>query len=386
MPLDQTNFHPLGPVKSVDLLQFYNLHTGVMLDQPVTYRNALSVGGNQGLTTTPLKVYGAVGQNTNLIDLYVDRTQAQPGFGLTATGVLAWGPGSTAPQDTYVSRIGTQNGHSSDTAGVLVTPLLEVDGALTVDGTATFKGVITGPGNRLTVPGLDVQGTLTVAGATTLNSTLNVAGAITTGSQISLPGGASLTGTRLTFQGGGSVLIQGTDTIRLLNHATIDYDLTVGRNLQVNGGGAVVGAMSFGSITTGTISNGDWFRLASANTGIFCTPLGNGVVMRAEGPCLYPSNDPLVGINSTQTMTNKTLVDPKETNNVVLGGASFTLPEVGANAGRWRQVKAWGQNMTIYLTNGTFILGTVQYGSGQYILKNGDSVSCYSDGGNWWVL
>jgi hypothetical protein len=131
MPLDATNFHVLGPVKSVDLLQFYNLATGVMTDQPVTQRNALSIGGNQGQTTVPLKVYGATGQNTNLIDLYVDRTAAQPGFGLTATGTFAWGPGGTAPQDTYMSRIALQNGHATDTPGVLVAPLLEVAGTLT---------------------------------------------------------------------------------------------------------------------------------------------------------------------------------------------------------------------------------------------------------------
>jgi hypothetical protein len=131
VPLDAVNFHPLGPVKSDDMLQFYNLLTGVMQDQPITSRNALSIGGNQGQTTVPLKVYGATGQNTNLIDLYVDRTAAQPGFGLTATGTFAWGPGGTAPQDTYMSRIALQNGHATDTPGVLVAPLLEVAGTLT---------------------------------------------------------------------------------------------------------------------------------------------------------------------------------------------------------------------------------------------------------------
>ena len=131
MPLDAVNFHPLGPVKSTDLQQFYNLLTGVMSDQPITQRNALSIGGNQGMTTVPLKVYGALGQNTNLLDLYVDRTAPQPGFGLSAIGTFAWGPGGAAPQDTFMSRIALQNGHSQDTPGVLVTPLLEIAGMLT---------------------------------------------------------------------------------------------------------------------------------------------------------------------------------------------------------------------------------------------------------------
>lgn len=142
MPLDAVNFHPLGPVKSNDLLQFYNLVTGVMQDQPITFRNALSIGGNQGLTTVPLKVYGAVGQNTNLIDLYVDRSAPQPGFGLSALGIFGWGPGGAAPQDTFMSRIALQNGHATDTPGLLLTPLLEINGGLKVSGLSTFARMI----------------------------------------------------------------------------------------------------------------------------------------------------------------------------------------------------------------------------------------------------
>ena len=56
MPLDTTNFHAQGPVKSVDLMQFYNLFTGVMTDQPVTHANTLTVGGSQGVTSVPLRV------------------------------------------------------------------------------------------------------------------------------------------------------------------------------------------------------------------------------------------------------------------------------------------------------------------------------------------
>lgn len=153
MPLDTTNFHPLGPVKSIDLLQFSDLLTGVMLDQPITFRNALTIGGNQGLTTVPLKVYGATGQNTNLIDLYLDRTQSQAGFGLSAIGALAWGPGGTAPQDTYLTRIALQNGHASDTPGLLVTPVLEVNGVLRTARLIVPSGTSGYPGNPTPVDG-----------------------------------------------------------------------------------------------------------------------------------------------------------------------------------------------------------------------------------------
>lgn len=134
MPLDPTNFHPLGPVKSVDMMQFYNVLTGVMKDQPISLSNVVTIGGDQGVTSVPLKLYGAQGQNTNLIDLYPDKTSAQPTFGFSASGAHAWGPGGTAPQDTFMSRIGLQNGHAVDTPGLLIIPGLEVAGDIRVVG------------------------------------------------------------------------------------------------------------------------------------------------------------------------------------------------------------------------------------------------------------
>jgi len=151
MPLDSTNFYPKGPVLAGDMKQFYDLATGVMLDQPVTYRNVLSVGGNQGLTTVPLKIYGATGQNTNLIDLYADRSAPQPGFGFNAAGAFAWGPGGAAPQDTFLSRIGTQV-DATDRPGLLINPDLRVSSTLTVGvsiSLPTSGAIIFGAANRL---------------------------------------------------------------------------------------------------------------------------------------------------------------------------------------------------------------------------------------------
>lgn len=137
MPLNAVDFVPKGPVKSADIQQFFNLFTGVMVDQPITFSNTLNVGGNQGNTTVPLKLYGAPGQTTHLLDLYPDRSSAQPGFGFSALGTFGWGPGGAAPIDTNLSRIGTQ-GHASDTPGLLVTPQLEVGGNFILDGSLTF--------------------------------------------------------------------------------------------------------------------------------------------------------------------------------------------------------------------------------------------------------
>jgi len=152
VPLDTTNFHPQGPVKSVDMMQFYNLFTGVMTDQPVTFSNTLTLGGNQSVSTVPMRVYGAIGQNTDLIDLYADKNQSQPGFGLSAAGRFAWGPGGASPQDTFLSRIGTQNGHASDTPGLLINPTLEVTGNVVAGGTISALGYNFTNGATLTGP------------------------------------------------------------------------------------------------------------------------------------------------------------------------------------------------------------------------------------------
>ncbi|HSS25390.1 MAG TPA: hypothetical protein VLL82_13550 [Mycobacterium sp.] len=137
MPLSAVNFITKGPVLHADLLQFFNLFTGVMVDQPVTFSNVLAIGGNQGATTVPLKLYGAVGQTTHLLDLYPDRTSAQPGFGFSAIGNFGWGPGGDAPIDTSLSRIGTQFG-TADMAGLSIVPRLRMGGDLDMFGSIVF--------------------------------------------------------------------------------------------------------------------------------------------------------------------------------------------------------------------------------------------------------
>lgn len=169
MPLSTTNFHTRGPVKSLDMMQFVNLFTGVMNDQPVTFRNSVSIGGDQSNITVPLKIYGAPTQTTNLIDLYPDRTSPQPGFGFSAKGAFAWGPGGTAPQDTFLSRIASQNGHAGDTAGLLLNPRLEITAGLQVGSGLTVLG-----GGMNVVGGATISGNLGLTGSATISGALSV--------------------------------------------------------------------------------------------------------------------------------------------------------------------------------------------------------------------
>ena len=144
MSLVATNFVPQGPIKSVDIKQFVDLFTGVMTDQPVTFKNATLLGGSQGTTTAPLKLFGVVGQTSALAEAYVSSGAASPTWGVTGIGIQSWSPGSPSAYDTNLSRIALQNGHVSDTAGIFISPRLEVPPG-TFDGTALIDGSVTPP-------------------------------------------------------------------------------------------------------------------------------------------------------------------------------------------------------------------------------------------------
>jgi hypothetical protein len=227
MPLNATNFVALGPVKSVDMKQFYDLLTGTMTDQPVTFRNGLSIGGNQNVATVPLKLYGAPGQTTNLLDLYVDRTAAQPGFGFSAIGSFGWGPGGAAALDTFMSRIAQQNGHADDTAGILINPGLEVVGPSKFGSSVVIAGALTA--GSLNVSG----GGLGTIGATRINFSpsafIQAYGPDNTYIELPkltvTPGRTSLAGLDLN----GSLVQSGA------NNANFSQDVGIARNLGVSG-------------------------------------------------------------------------------------------------------------------------------------------------------
>lgn len=148
MPLTAVDFVPRGPIRSADIKQFVDLFTGVMIDQPITFRNSVAIGGNQGQTQAALSLYGAVNQTSNLINLYPSVASLNPTFGFAASGAFGWGPGGNLVQDTFLSRIGTQNGHVTDTPGLLLQPNIEVTGSIFCDGPISFPtgGAITDGG------------------------------------------------------------------------------------------------------------------------------------------------------------------------------------------------------------------------------------------------
>lgn len=102
------------------------------------------------------------------------------------------------------------------------------------------------------------------------------------------------------------------------------------------------------------------------------------------------SNDTLVGRGTTDTLTNKELVDPRIIDQVYIGTDLQTLPTAGANAGRWRFTKAFGGSLTVAPASGEALVvpgGTAAAATNAtYISPNGESVNWYCNGINWYAL
>jgi hypothetical protein len=250
---------------------------------------------------------------------------------------------------------------------------------LTVDGTATVVG-------HTDLTTLDVSGTTLLHGALTIEGGINATNGLTVSGAINATG--DITGRYLTTDDGGNGVL-----------AAGHGDLYVRGNIvrvDQPGGLSVAGPAQIGSwLAAGTNLSGvagDISANRGANTGYLW--LGNashhvgfdGSNYVMPNGNLYVGGDLVVTQTNATTLSNKTLADPRMSAQVQLGGGSYTLGEVGANANKWRFLKAWTVGMTIFLTNGTLILFGTQYTSGQYVLRSGDSLSIYCDGSNWWVL
>jgi hypothetical protein len=252
---------------------------------------------------------------------------------------------------------------------------------LTVDGAATVAGLTK-------TNTLEVTSTSLLRGGVTMQAGLNVLGTAT------LSGGVVAAGdVRARFfytDDGSNGAVYGV-------HGNLYLRPPAGNQVICDSGPlAVAQWISAGSYVSAgaplSSTPGDLSSNRGSNTG-YCF-LGNGshyvgfdgANYQMPASNLYVNGDLVVLVSNVLTLNNKTLQDPKLLGQTTLGGGSFTFPTVSGNAGMWRYVKAWGGNMTILLTNGTFILGGTQYSSGQYVLTNGDSVSTYCDGSNWWVI
>lgn len=107
MALQLTSIHPNGPIQSADIIQFFNLFTGVMTDQPVTMGNALHVGGSQGAGSAAFTIGGVALQTGNMLEIRTLAADTQPVLSISKAGVIAIGPGGAVGTDTTISRAST---------------------------------------------------------------------------------------------------------------------------------------------------------------------------------------------------------------------------------------------------------------------------------------
>lgn len=246
---------------------------------------------------------------------------------------------------------------------------------LTVQATSTLKGAVycqatlsvTG---LATLDSLDVTTTSRLRGAVTIDGAINSSGTLTIGQDLSV--GRDLTVTR-------NATITGT--------LTLSGALTATAGLAITGNASVSGLFTAARGGFGGADYGAGYSLSvsQAMATTFFYQRGSASYRCWDNADFTYGTAPAAN-TLVQRDASGNISDPRVTGQVTLGGASYTFPTVTGNAGMWRYVKAWGQNLTILLTNGTFILDRTQYTSGQYTLLSGDSVSCYCEGANWWVV
>ena len=201
---------------------------------------------------------------------------------------------------------------------------------------------------------LTVVGTSTLQGPVSCQSTLSVSGAFTA------TGAATLHST-----------------------LTVDGETNIGDRLVVErvlAGGVGDAGPPWGIVTNRAINTEFWYQRGSATVRCWdnqdftygIPPVANTLVQRDSGGNIQAPN----------------ISDPHFlAQNAFPASGTYTLPSAVSGAGSWRYVKASGGNVTINMTAGNLILGSTTYTNGSpYILINGESISCYADGTNWYVL
>lgn len=338
---------------------------------------------------------------------------------LLQTGGLLYGrapntPGSIAagPETALMQMRGGRPTWQSPVSGALFENGLRlVSGDLTISsGNLTASGTITATsgfsGQLLTAaqPNVTSLGTLAilfVSGGAFIGT---IGGPLCAGPEISATSG-DISANR----GNGTGYIWLGDGNHYLGFDGANYQM-ITSNLYV-AGGLVITAPSGNAYTAGPYTN-DWFRNNVAGQGIYNQVTGRGGFFGSGGLQDYPNayaywhqgnagNWPasqVVGINDTQTLSNKTLSDPhfspistaslNASAVIQYGSGTLTLPV--PTAGQMRQIKAYGGTITINNPNsgiyGLFSAGYSGTNLSSFTIQNGDSVSMWADGANWWVI
>lgn len=98
-----------SPISAAHITQFYDLLTGAMTDQPVTLKNRVTIGGNQATGDNTLTLVGVAAQTGLLERILKALGDANPTYGVDASGKVSWGAGGASATDTTLERVGAGN-------------------------------------------------------------------------------------------------------------------------------------------------------------------------------------------------------------------------------------------------------------------------------------
>lgn len=95
-----------SPISYLHVLQFFNALTGVMLDQALTFKNTLTVGGGSEATSAnKLTLVGVTSQTGVMLRTLLASGDANPTFQIDKNGKHSWGAGSGSAVDTTLERV-----------------------------------------------------------------------------------------------------------------------------------------------------------------------------------------------------------------------------------------------------------------------------------------
>jgi cytoskeletal protein CcmA (bactofilin family) len=156
-------------------------------------------------------------------------------------------PGGTGIAELESLRV---NGTLSVSGATVLQSTLHVDGATTISGATVLNSTLSVSGAATLVGGLHVDGATTLSGAAVLNSTLSVSGAVMFNSTLTVSGATSLLST-LSVAGAttlGALTVSGATTLK--STLSISGAATFGGAVTVNGATNLSGAVTVSGAAT----------------------------------------------------------------------------------------------------------------------------------------
>lgn len=408
MPLSAANFVAnTGVVRAADMLNFYNLFTGVMTDQPVTFGNTLTVAGRTTL------------QNDLYTRGYINATGTASGLLFSVGGTTYWqinntgmllanadntedigAAGANRPRNLYLG------GNLSAGGNGTINGTLQVTGAQTLTGAATFGSTVTLAADptlalqAATKQYVDAQVATKISQAQADTRYLQLTGGTVTG-PITLPGNPTLANQAANMAYVDTKLTQAQADARYLTpaQAAATYLPLVGGtlagpgNLTVNGTGTVQGALNAnGGVYYPRTTGPNWGSLNPpdritvwSDSNMYIDTNSGAIQLRPAGTAVIQVSSSSVNISQPTTITSNLQVNGYFNGGVTTAG---TININTINAGGPVTVGGLMQcNSTLQVSGGNAIQwnngSSTSFESGYLYFRNNSGVVIQSLGGSY---